>query len=178
MTTKVTIDSNLLNLKQELESVNKLEELHKLGHIQIVGAERLFEEMRKYKPEAFEKVSKYKNIGEPFVIGRSRIGHAYISSDEEGLVTFRELSEILFPNFAAEKLTENQVNDVMHLIAHAHSDSEYFITENSKDFIHGKKNNKNRKSEMENLTREILKEKSIIILTSAEAVELFSAKYN
>ncbi|MEJ7823184.1 MAG: hypothetical protein WKF85_12735 [Chitinophagaceae bacterium] len=72
---KLTIDSNLINAKQKIDSVNKLEELHKLDKIQIVGAERLFEEMKNYKNiKAQIKVGNYQNIGEPFLIGHSRIG--------------------------------------------------------------------------------------------------------
>ncbi len=170
---KITIDSNLINLKQKLESVNKLEELNEKGIIQIVGAERLYEEMRNHKPEAFDKAKKYENIGEPFVVGHSRIGHAYIASENPALPTFRELAEILFSNIETEKLNDNQVNDVMHLIAHAHSDSKYFITDNTKDFINGKKNNLNRDQDLSNQTREKLKAKSIIVLTAIEAVEQF-----
>jgi hypothetical protein len=170
---KITIDSNLINLKQRSEAMNKLEELHLKGEIQIVGAERLYEEMKKYKPEAFDKASSYENIGEPWVIGHSAVGRAYISSGDTQLPTFNELTKILFPNLKTEALNENEVNDVMHLLAHAHSDAEYFITDNTKDFIHGKKNNQNREDNLSNLTREELGKRLIKVLTAEEAVERF-----
>ncbi len=176
MSIKITLDSNLINIKQKLEPVNKLEELFERGIIQIVGTERLYEEMRKHIPKAFDKAKKYKNIGEPFVVGHSRIGHAYITSENPTLPTFQEISEILFSNIQCDKLTENQINDVMHLIAHAHSDSNFFVTNNTSDFIHGKKNNKNRNLELRNQTREKLKEKSIFVMTAQEMVEYLNNK--
>ncbi|MEJ7823183.1 MAG: hypothetical protein WKF85_12730 [Chitinophagaceae bacterium] len=81
--------------------------------------------------------------------------------------SFQQLAEILFPQPISDKLTENQANDVMHLIAHVYSDADYFVTNNTKDFIDGKGSKKNMN--LKNLTRNRLEEIGIKILTSEEA---------
>lgn len=169
MRTKITIDSNLINVRQKVEAVNSLEKLHEEGLIEIVAAERLFEEMRN-SDIATKKANQYKNIAEPFVIGHSRIGKAYIAKSDSKLPTFGIIASILFPNI--ENPSENQSNDIMHLLAHSHSDSEYFVTNNTKDFIHGKKTNLNRHEKLENDTREKLKKLSIKVVTPEEALEI------
>jgi hypothetical protein len=173
MKTKVTIDAGLINLKQKDDTLNTLEKLHEVGRINMVGAERLYEEMRQYRPDAYKKVENYENLGEPFVIGHSRIGRAYIASSNSPNIGFDQLAEIVFPYIKVENLNENQINDIMHLMAHAHSDSEYFITKNSNDFIDGKRNNKNRSDNMENLTRKKLSQLAIKVITPEEALLLF-----
>ena len=170
MKIKVTIDSNLINIRQKITSMNMLEQLHHDGKIEIVGSEKLFEEMRNSET-AISKANKYRNISEPFILGYSRLGKAYLSCDDKKLPSFTEIAHILFPNNI--ELSENQSNDVMHLVAHSHSDSDYFITNNTKDFIHGKKTNQNRKENLQNLTRKKLEKISIKTLTPEEVIELY-----
>lgn len=170
---KVTIDSMLINQRQKDDELNSLEEYHRQGIITIVGAQRLLYEMENRNPVSLAKAKQYDNISEPFTIGLSRIGDAYISG-QENAPTFNQLSSILFPEISASDLTENQENDVMHLVAHMHSDSQCFITRNTKDFIDEKRTNENRNRDLSNLKRNKLRELGAIILTPTELLATLS----
>lgn len=169
MCIKITIDSNLINARQKDELINCLEKLHAENKIQIVVSQRLLDEMHRKK--TIEKAQKYNNISEPSVIGRSKVGESYATGGGKNRPSFSEISQIIFPNSNA--LNQNEINDVMHLIAHCYSDSKYFITNNTKDFMDGKKTNKNRNQNLKNETRRKLQALSIDVLTPQEAVELF-----
>ena len=93
------------------------------------------------------------------------MGGAYYSNGTSG-PSFNELAGVLFPNQKnLSPLSENDKNDVMHLMAHAHSDCEYFLTNNKKHFIDsGRKN-------------ELKIKFDIVVATPEEAVTYFSEKY-
>jgi predicted nucleic acid-binding protein len=169
---KITIDSNLINLRNSIKEMNKIEELNEQGKIQIVGAQRLYDEMKEYNKDAFSKAEKYENISEPFTIGYSAIGSAYIAG-EYNIPSFQTFASILFPNQDIDLLSRNQTNDIMHLIAHAHSDSDFFITNNTVDFIDAKRTNKNRGQELKNHKRYQLRDIHIIVMTPKEFLEYY-----
>ena len=174
---KVTIDSMLINQRQADPELNKLEEYHEKGVVTIVGAQRLLSEMKKRNPISYAKAMQYENVSEPFTIGMSAIGSAYISGDEEK-ASFRQLSTIMFPETPLEGLSENQQNDIMHLVGHLHSDSIYFVTRNTKDFIDEKRTNQNRNNDLSNLKRLRLKELGANILTPTELLAEVSSDNN
>lgn len=169
MCVKITIDSNLINARQKEELINCLEKLHAENKLQIVVSQRLLDEM--HRNETMKKAQKYTNISEPSVAGHSRVGKSYAVGNTKKYPSFSEISKIIFPTL--DELSQNQINDVMHLIAHCYSDSKYFITNNTKDFMDGKKTNKNRNLNLKNETRRKLQALSIDVLTPQEAVELF-----
>jgi hypothetical protein len=171
----ITIDSNLINSRQTDLVLNALEEMAKLGKIKIVGAQRLLDEMKNFNSIAYQKANNYLNISEPFTIGLSAIGSAYIAGDEKK-PSFIEIANILFPNYDLDKLTPNQNNDVMHLVAHAHSDSDYFVTRNLKDFIDEKRTNENRGKDLKDIKRCNLKEIGIDVRTPEEILSLLNGK--
>ena len=168
---KITIDSNLINSRQNDIILNELEENAKLGIIEIVVAQRLLDEMKKFNSTAYNKALNYKNISEPYTIGLSAIGSAYIAGNEEK-PSFRMLATILFPSTSLDNLTDNQKNDIMHLVAHVYSDSDYFVTRNTLDFIDEKKTNKNRNMDLKNLKRLKLHDLGIEVKTPEEIFEL------
>lgn len=135
MPVKITIDANLINARGKLPAMNALEKWQAEGKLQLVGAQRLEDEIASHplQPEANAKVARMENISEPAVWGISKWGKATWAS--AGKVSYKELASILFPAVDLEKLSDNQKNDVMHLLGHAYSDSEIFITDNTKDFI-------------------------------------------
>lgn len=171
MSIKITIDTNLINVNNKLESVNKLEEFNKLGVIEIVGTERLLMEQISHK-EGTIKAKGYSNISEPGVLGASRVGKCYAVNSAVNRCSFDELAKILFPN--ENNLDDNKVNDVMHLLAHSYSDSNYFVTNNSRDFIDAKKTNINRRQDLKEVTRKKLQDLSIYVLRPEEMVELIN----
>ena len=173
MKIKITIDSNLINLRKKLPDMNKIEELFLKNKIEIVGAQRLYDEMLKYNIDAFDKATNYKNISEPFTIGYSAIGSAYIAGKYE-IPSFKTFAKIMFPDIDIDSLSENQSNDIMHLIAHAHSNSDYFVTDNTKDFIDAKRSNSNRGQELKNLKRNQLHEIGISVLTPLEFLKHYN----
>ena len=172
---KITIDTCLINASQKLEEVNRLEELNKKGLIIIVGTDRLLQETENHT-KRLEKAKFYKNISEPLTIGFSRIGKAYIS-DGKTRPAFSEIASILFPTISKNDLDRSQSNDVMHLISHIHSDSDYFITKNTKDFIDAKKDNNNRNGGYKNHKRIQLEKIGIKVFTPKEIIEVLEKEH-
>ncbi len=170
---KITIDSCLINSKEKLTEMNKLEDLAKKGIIEIVGTERLIQETENHSLRK-AKAESYKNISEPYTVGKSRIGSFYIS-DGEGF-KFKELALILFPNKNPLELNENESNDVMHLVSHTHSDSEYFVTNNTKDFIDVRKTNKNRHGSYLNQKRDEFNKLGIKVVTPKEMLNIVDSE--
>jgi len=165
---KITIDTNLINSRNNIPQMNAIEELAKSGLLEIVVTERFTQETN-FSKDAVDKSNTYPNVSEPFTVGLSRIGQCYISSDNANkLPTFEEIARILFPLSDPMSLTENQSNDVMHLVAHCFSDSDYFVTNDRGDFIDGVRTNENRGKPLENLKRQQLSRIGISIKTPDE----------
>lgn len=169
----ITIDTNRINSKGDLEDMNKLEEYAKNGIIEIVGTERLLQEMERYD-RGKKKAESYKNISEPYTVGFSKIGSFYISGGEG--IKFKEIAAILFPTKKPIELNKSESNDVMHLVSHSHSQSEYFVTNDEKDFINAKRTNDNRNGEYKNFKRNQLGKLGIKVVTSEEMLEIIETK--
>lgn len=170
---KITIDTCLINAKEKLFEMNQIEDLHKRGIIEIVGTERLLRETENHGDRK-KKAKNYDNISEPMVIGQWRVGSGYISSGKGP--SFKDISNILFPEKDFLQLTENESSDVMHLLSHAESDSRYFLTNNSKDFINAKRNNENRNGSYLNFKRDQLKKLGIQVITPEEFLSFIDNK--
>jgi hypothetical protein len=166
---KVTIDTCLINARQKDQTLNRLEELHRKGDIEIVGTERLIKETQNHKSRK-EKADSYDNISEPIVIGQWAIGRGYISNGKGP--TFKEIAQILFPEQDSSQLSDNDSNDVMHLVSHSQSNSDYFVTKNKWDFIDARKTNKNRDGGYKNAKREQLEKIGIKVLTPEEMLAI------
>jgi hypothetical protein len=163
MVLKITIDTNRINARKQLDEMNKLEQLRDQGRVEIVGTQRLLDEIRLHpvQPQASNKVRSMRNVSEPFVLGHSALGSAYLAAASRP--EFDEIAEVLFPEKAPDCLSSNEANDVMHLLGHCHSDSDCFVTDNQKDFIKSGK-------------RELLHERfGIIVMTDAEVIKLLTA---
>ena len=172
---KITLDTCLINVSQKLSEINKLEELNNKGLIEIVATARLIQETENHT-KRLEKAKSFPYIGEPFTVGLSRIGSAYIS-DGKKRPSFRDIASILFPKIDQNDLSKNQSNDVMHLIAHLHSDSDYFVTNNTQDFIDAKRDNHNRDGSYENFKKNQFEYLGIKVRTPIEVIEELENKY-
>ena len=161
---KLTIDTNLINIKQELQSMNTLERWQIEGKVKLFGTERLKDETSRHI-KARQKVISMPNVSEPGVWGVSKFGKAKWPNDTRG-PSFKELAGVLFPNQKKlVLLSEADTNDIMHLMAHAHNDCEFFLTHNTKHFIQdGRKKILNVKF-------------GVVVATPEEAVTQFSEKY-
>ncbi len=127
---KVAIDTNIINARGRAKGMDIIENWHKEGLIEIVGTERLRQEcnndlLRK------EKAEKYRNIHEPWILGKSYIGKAYPSSTNNG-PDFYKVKEIIFPNKAKLKVSDE--NDIMYILSVIHGKVDYFITNNTNHF--------------------------------------------
>ena len=161
---KLTIDTNIINVRGKLPAVNTLERWQAEGKVQLIGTERLKDETASHK-KASQKVNSMPNVSEPMVLGVSRLGHAYLAGENSG-PGFMELAQVLFPNQKDPlSLSNGDTNDVMHLVSHAHSKNEVFVTNNTKHFI-------------ANGRREKLKDGfGIVIMTPEEVVDHLSARH-
>lgn len=163
---KITIDTNVINSKQRLAAMNMLERWRDEGKIVIVGTTRLKFEVGAYKnAKASEKEKNIPNVGEPLVLGKSYLGHAYLAGPKPNAPQFWDLSKIMFPGKDHEKLDNNQSNDVMHLMSHFFAASDIFVTNNTKDFI-----NDGRREKLKAAFQ-------ITVMTAEEAVTDLSAKH-
>lgn len=163
---KLTIDTNVINARQNLPAMNKLEQWRDEEKIRIVGTHRLKMEVAAYKnPKASEKEKKLPNVSEPMVLGKSYLGHSYLAAPKKNAPQFCDLSAIMFPGRDHNQLSNNESNDVMHLISHFFAESDVFVTNNTNDFINDGR-------------REQLKEKfGIKVMTADEAVAELSSKH-
>ena len=152
-----TIDSNSINARQKNISLNELEQLAISGKVKIVGTQRLFDEMKAYDLGRNKSLN-IDNVYEPFIVGLSRIGSAYIAPENDK-PSFKQLANILFPNTPTSLLNNNQKNDVMHLVGHMFSSSNYFVTMNTRDFI-----DQDKASQLEAL--------GILVVTPNEALQI------
>jgi len=126
----ITMDTNLINIKQRLRSVNILEHWHEQKLIELVCAYRLEHETEKYNTEAYRKALSYRMIKEPGVFDVSYFDHFYFV--DGGGPGFNEVHEVLFPN--VQNLSPRQTNDVMFLLAHIYEGCDFFVS-NDSDFI-------------------------------------------
>jgi hypothetical protein len=119
---------------------------------------------------------KFDNIKEPWTIGFSRIGSAYIQ-DGKPRASVKEISSVLFPSFTMNQLNKNQKNDIMHIASCIHKEVEYFVTRNVFDFIATKRNNTNRNDKSRNNDKRVALEKyGINVMTPEEMVEFIKPK--
>ena len=63
------------------------------------------------------------------------------------------------------------------LIAHLHSDSDYFVTNNTLDFINATKDNLNRDGSYKNLKKRQLDELGIKVITPVDLIVELENKY-
>jgi hypothetical protein len=164
----ITVDSNLINTKKQIPAMNTLERWEKEGKIVLCGAERLAIEISKHprQPDASKRVREMKGISEPCVIGQSYIGHSYITNGKPEDPQFCDIASIMFPQKKYDELSQNEANDVMHLISHYFAGADYFITNDRKDFIDGGK-------------QDLLKKRfRLNVMTPDELVSHFVTKYD
>jgi len=151
MTYKLTIDNNLLENEASIPAMAVLKRWMSEGKIELIDARAVRTESS-FAPVSIEDARSMKRER---LIRRSRAISA-------GVVTFRSVAGIIFPNRDSQKLSMAEINDVAHLMKHHTSKNELFVTENASAFIEAGK-------------REKLKESlGIIALTSAEAVKMLS----
>ncbi len=164
---KLTIDTNLINARQKDWRMNKIEQWRDEGKLSVVGTHRLTMEVAAYKNEkALDKEKKIPNVHEPGVLDKSCFDSCYFASSENNSPQFWDISSILFPRKDWKKLSDNESNDVMHLMAHYYAKVDIFLTNNTNDFVKDGR-------------RESLKGKfGIVVMTPQEVVDEFSKTYD
>jgi hypothetical protein len=152
-----TIDTNCLNAYGRASSaVEMLERMAEEGRISLEGTERLLHEAN-YGERAKAKARAMVNVGEPFILDVSFFDSgAYLAESSEP--SFAEIASICFPGRDSQALKQNEINDVMHLLAHHDGGRDIFVTANTKDFINGSR-------------RDLLRSRwQIVVMTPEEAV--------
>lgn len=123
----ITIDTNCINVRKALDSLNKLEEWHSLGLIEIVKTDVMDTELR--GDARLEKSSK---LNEDLGVGvwdHSRWGHA-VWGGEDVHYRLEEIKKVIFPDFnkLTEKRRKNATRDAMHLATHLMHNRDFFVT--------------------------------------------------
>lgn len=131
----ITLDTNCINTKLGLKAINKLEEWHKQGRVEIVktdvmDTELMSAESPSFREKALKKSASYHEDVGNGVWGDSRWGHFLWGrkSDEFPLEKIRDL---LFPQYNKldEKGRKQADRDLMHLETHKKYDRDVFVTE-------------------------------------------------
>lgn len=122
----ITIDSNCINAKSNLEHMNIIEKAESEGKIQILKTDTMDTEFQKNNgyPIGLEKSKKYDEDIGIWILGHSRLGHTKFATDETKS-SFDLLKTVLFPD---KKLTQNDIRDCMHINTHIMYKRDYFIT--------------------------------------------------
>ena len=131
---RVTIDTNLINVRGGEPSMGIIERWQAEGRLVLVGANRLLRETGAYSPRAYAKARGMPNVGEPLVYdsGGAYDDGAYYDGPAEP--TFEHLAGVLFRR-SSDGVTANQANDIMHLLGHVGAGCDVFLTNDVKDFI-------------------------------------------
>lgn len=157
----ITIDTNCINTKQGKEAINKLEQWHNQGQVEVVKTDVMDTELSDGSPTFREKaLKKSQDYPEDIgigVIGHSRIGHCRVGGESSEYL-LEKIMELLFPQY--DKLDDDAkkraIRDSMHLSTHKMHNRDVFVTED-KHFLN---------------KRDSLKERfGITILSPEEALE-------
>ena len=162
----VTIDTNSINTRQSDTSLNKLEEWHLKGIIEIVRTDVMDTEFLKRSPEGREafvnKSSRYREDVGVGIYEHSRRRHAVYGEPHDPNYPLDEMLRTLFPQF--ENLTDadersRAIRDAMHLATHYMHKRDFFVTNDPHFIAHG----------------DALKESfGVVVLTPAECVSRLS----
>ncbi|MDP3041709.1 MAG: hypothetical protein Q8N62_03115 [Candidatus Omnitrophota bacterium] len=114
MVLRITIDTNLINARQQLPDMNTLEEMHKKGLIEIVKTDAMDTEMLNGYKKGLEKSQQYREIQGYGVFGHSRYDHAVYGSEDDGGLT-QSVVMALFLGKSCSELSDNDIKDVMHI---------------------------------------------------------------
>jgi hypothetical protein len=167
MSMVVTIDTSSINTRQSDTNLNKLEEWHLKGIIEIVRTDVMDPEFLRRslgRQEAFmNKSSRYREDMGVGIYNHSRPDHAVYGEPHDPDYPLDEMLRILFPRF--ENLTDEDeksraIRDAMHLATHYMHRRDFFVTLDTRHFI---------------AHRDALKERfGLVILTPEECVSQLS----
>lgn len=133
----ITVDTNLINTKQEIAAMNKLEDWNNKGLIQLLKTSTMDVEFEKHKNDErrkrfLAKSSRYKEDHGINLVDHCNtfMPHCCIRNE-----IFDTITEILFPNLTREdKNFEQKIRDAMHLNTYYMNDRDFFVT-NDKHFL-------------------------------------------
>lgn len=121
----VAIDTNVINSRQQIEEMNELEKWDNEGLVEIVIPGSLSGEIKNYRPEAWNKIGKYRKVfGPGFYDNQILYGTMIFGSPEP---EYSELRSIIFPKKTT--LGQNDQRDIIHLIACIRNNVDYFVTD-------------------------------------------------
>ncbi len=161
---RITIDTNCINATRKIKAVNTLERWETEGKIQLDATTRLLLETGNHSARR-AKSAAMNNIAEPAILGQSFLDVAYIPSLGP---QFDQVAAVLFPGMRPDQVEAdtNKANDVMHLLSHHDGGGDFFVTNDSKDFIKADR-------------RQLLRARfGIVVMTAAEMVEHLSSEYS
>jgi hypothetical protein len=164
-TLRLTIDTCCINAYGGEANVTILERWQQEGKLELVGTERLLQELARGRNEKRkEKARRMKNVGEPFVLEESVFDSGAHWSGSPAPSPM-EIASVLFQRRFSD-LKPSDVGDILHLLAHHDGGSAIFVTNNSRHFIDGGR-------------QQLLKERwAIEVMTPAEVVTYLRQQYN
>lgn len=130
---RLTIDTNCINTKGRIEAMNTLERWETEGKVKLFRTQRSLLEAGNSSARR-EKVLNRANVGEPAIADISFLdSDAYLDGPGP---EFDSVFKLLFRGIdpGEQKPENNHMTDVMHLLSHASSGNDVFVT-NDNDFL-------------------------------------------
>ena len=151
----MTIDTCCINVRRQRPALNRLEEWHNQGVIEIFRTEIMNEELKGESRR--RKARKYsEDEGTPHW-EYTTFDYKGFGGEDPEVYPFHELVEIVFPNLdISDAKYDNKVRDAEHLSTHYQYKRDFFVTMD-KALIHKK--------------RELKEKYGIVILTPEECVQ-------
>lgn len=128
---RITIDTNRINVRNQIFAMNTLENMQERGIIEIVKTDAMDTEMLDGKKNPYHsglrKSQKYQEIQGYGFFGHSRFEHNVFGNMEDGGLN-QSIVMALFPGKSYSELSINDCRDVMHIQAHIVDKAAYFVT--------------------------------------------------
>ena len=130
----ITIDTNVINARQNLDAMNKLEALEQQGKVAIYKTDVLDTEMKGSYAKGLSKSKRYPEDVGVSVYGHSRWGHGEWGGDKDDQDLERVLT-LLFGKKQRSAYSEQEIRDAMNILTHKNKGRDYFVTNDNKHIL-------------------------------------------
>ena len=127
----ITIDTNVINARQNLDAMNALEALAQQGKVAIYKTDVLDTEMKggyiNGYPNGLSKSKRYPEDVGVGAYGHFRWGHAEWGGDKDDQI-LEQVITLLFGKKQRSEYLEQEIRDAMNLLTHKKYGRDYFVT--------------------------------------------------
>lgn len=121
----ITIDTNVINARQKLDAMNKLEALAQQEKVAIYKTDVLDTEMKGSYTPGLLKSKRYPEDVGTGVYGHSRYGHAKYGKNPH----LDQVLTLLFGKKQRSEYSKQEIRDAMNISTHKKYGRDYFVTD-------------------------------------------------